>query len=307
MPVAGPRTSAYGAATQRVGPATAMAGMPTGAISDYQYGEPGDDGYPPDQRRRRLTMWLWIAGAVIVLGVVAGVAYAILGGGSGNAVPQVDGLTLQQAETAITHAGLTFKVVPTPSLTTPKNVVIKTSPPNGNAVPAGSQVQLFVSTGPKKVQVPDVKGLSAGAATSKLKSEGFLVNQQTDSNSAKPAGTVVKQSPSPGKTETVGTQVTIFVSGGGVTVPGVVGDTYQEALSKLSSAGLTNVVRQFTQNPQLANGTVASQSPNAGKNVTPNTQITLLVVKNQPSPPPSSPPASPTPTPTPTPSVTPPA
>jgi serine/threonine-protein kinase len=144
-------------------------------------------------------------------------------------------------------------------------------------------------------------------ATSKLKSEGFLVNQQTDSNSAKPAGTVVKQSPSPGKTETVGTQVTIFVSGGGVTVPGVVGDTYQEALSKLSSAGLTNVVRQFTQNPQLANGTVASQSPNAGKNVTPNTQITLLVVKNQPSPPPSSPPASPTPTPTPTPSVTPPA
>src|ERR1700752_2305499 len=36
MPVAGPRTSAYGAATQRVGPATAMA--PTGAISDYQYG-----------------------------------------------------------------------------------------------------------------------------------------------------------------------------------------------------------------------------------------------------------------------------
>ena len=47
VPVAGPRTSAYGATTQRVGPATAMAGMPTGAMTDYQYGD-GDDGYPPD-------------------------------------------------------------------------------------------------------------------------------------------------------------------------------------------------------------------------------------------------------------------
>jgi eukaryotic-like serine/threonine-protein kinase len=300
MPVAGPRTSAYGAQTQRVGPATAMAGTPTGAIPDYQYGEPGDDGYPPDRGRRRLAMWLWIAGAVIVLGVVGGVAYAILGGSSGPAVPQVDGQTLQQAEQSITHAGLTFKVVQTPSTTVAKNIVIRTSPPNGNTVAAGSQVQLYVSSGPAKVQVPDVKGLSAAAATSELKSKGFLVNQQTDSNSTKPQGTVVRQSPGPNKTETVGTQVTIFVSGGGIDVPGVVGDTYQEALSKLSSAGLTNVTRQFTQDPQLANGSVASQSPNAGQRVAPGTLITLTVVKNQPSPPPSSPPASPTPTATPT-------
>jgi eukaryotic-like serine/threonine-protein kinase len=298
MPVAGPRTSAYGAATQRVGPATAMAGMSTGAIPDYQYGEQGDDGYPPDQRRRRLTMWLWIIGALIVLGVVGGVAYAILGGGSGNAVPQVDGLTLQQAEAAITKAGLTFKPVPTASTTVAKNTVISTNPPNGNTVAAGSQVQIFVSSGPKTAQVPDVKGMSAGAATSLLKSKGFVVNQQPDSNSTKPQGTVVRQSPGPNKTEPAGTQVTIFVSGGGVAVPGVVGDTYQEALSRLSAAGLTNVTRQFTQDPQLANGTVSSQSPNAGAHVTSGTLITLTVVKNQPSPPPS-------PTPSPTPSVTP--
>src|SRR5438552_2230447 len=43
VPVAAPRTGAYGATTQRVGPATAMA---TGAMADYQYGS--DDGYPPE-------------------------------------------------------------------------------------------------------------------------------------------------------------------------------------------------------------------------------------------------------------------
>jgi eukaryotic-like serine/threonine-protein kinase len=296
MPVAGPRTSAYGAPTQRVGAATAMAGVPTGALPDYQYGDQ-DDGYPPDHGRRRLAMWLWIIGALIVLGVVGGVAYAILGGGSGHSVPQVDGQPLPAAEQAITKAGLTFKVVETPSATVAKNIVIKTDPPNGNTVPAGSQVQLFVSSGPKKIVVPDVKGMTAGAATSLLKSKGFQVSQQTDSASAKPAGTVVKQSPGPGKTETAGTLVTIYVSGGGVAVPSVIGDSYPAALSRLGAAGLTNVSERFTQNPNAANGTVVAQSPLAGQHVTPTTPIVLTVVHNQPTPPPSSPPSSPTPSP----------
>ena len=53
-------------------------------------------------------------------------------------------------------------------------------------------------------------------------------------------------------------------------MPGVVGETYQVALGKLSNAGFTNVNKRFTvSNPQLANGTVASQNPNAGAHVPP--------------------------------------
>ncbi len=102
VPVAAPRTAAYGTATQRVGPATAMAGA-TGAMAGYEYGR-DDDGYPPEPPERRwLPIVLWIAGILVVLGVVGGVAYAILGGGSsGHAVPQVNGQTLTQAEKAIT-------------------------------------------------------------------------------------------------------------------------------------------------------------------------------------------------------------
>ena len=59
VPVAAPRTAAYGTATQRVGPATAMAGTATG-MSDYPYGS--DDGYPPEPGERRwLPIVLWIA------------------------------------------------------------------------------------------------------------------------------------------------------------------------------------------------------------------------------------------------------
>jgi serine/threonine-protein kinase len=302
VPVAAPRTGAYGTATQRVGAATAMAGM-TGAMPDYQYGS--DDGYPPEEKERRwLPIVLWIAGVLVVLGVVAGVAYAILGGGSSShAVPQVNGQTLTKAEQEITQAGLKYTVQKQPSATVPKNIVISTSPPNGNVVPAGSQVVLVVSTGPKMVAVPSVKHDSLVAATAKLKGAGFLVSVQTASNSTLPANTVAHQDPPAGTKAKFGSTVTIFVAPGGNLVPPVVGQDYQVAIGNLNNAGFTNIQVVHVSNPNVTNGTVVLQSPKAGRRVPASTQITLSVVQNAPSPSPTPPTPSPTPslTPSPTP------
>jgi eukaryotic-like serine/threonine-protein kinase len=295
VPVAAPRTATYGAPTQRVGPATAMAGMPTGAMADYQYG--GDDGYPPEPSERRwLPIVLWIAGVLLVLGVVGGVAYAILGGGSaGHAVPQVDGQTLTEAEHAITQAGLKYTVQKESSATVPKNIVISTSPPNGNVVAAGSQVVIVASSGPRMVTVPNVKHQTVTEAESALRAAGFQVTQQTSTNTNAPPNIVVKQDPPGGSRAKFGSIVTIFVSPGGSVVPAVVGDNYQVALGKLSNAGFTNISVVNVTNPQVPNGTVVAQNPHAGQREPTGTQITLSVVQN----------ASPTPTPTPTPTATP--
>ncbi len=303
VPVAAPRTGAYGAPTQRVGPATAMAGM-TGAMPDYQYGS--DDGYPPEEKERRwLPIVLWIAGILLVLGVVGGVAYAILGGGSsGNAVPQVNGQPVATAQKEITQAGLKYTVQKQPSLTVPAGIVISTSPPNGNVVPAGSQVILVVSTGPKKASVPNVKHDSVSDATAKLKSAGFVVSIQTANNSTAPPNTVVRQDPSAGTKAKVGSTVTIFIPPNGNVVPNVVGENYQVALGNLNNAGFTNVQVVHVSNPQLSNGTVVLQDPKAGQRVPPGTAITLSVVQNAASPSPTPTTPSPTPTPTPTPTAT---
>jgi beta-lactam-binding protein with PASTA domain/tRNA A-37 threonylcarbamoyl transferase component Bud32 len=302
VPVAAPRTAAYGATTQRVGPAAAMAGT-TGAMAGYQYGQ-GDDGYPPEEEKRRwLPIVLWILGILLVLGVVGGVAYAILGGGSTHAVPQVDGQTLTQAEHEITQAGLKYTVQKEPSSTVPKDIVIRTSPTNGNVVAAGTTVTIFASSGPKMVDVPNVKHQSATDAQNLLRSKGFQVQEQTAPNSTAPANTVVRQDPSPGTSVKFGSSVTIFISPGGSLVPAVVGDNYQVALGKLGNAGFSNIANPiYVSNPQLSNGTVVAQSPHAGNRVPANTQITLTVVKNAPTP---SPTPSPTPTSTPTPSTSP--
>jgi serine/threonine-protein kinase len=302
VPVAAPRTAAYGTATQRVSPATAMVGVPTGAMPDYQYA--GDGGYPPEPTGRRwLPVVLWIAGVLLVLGVVAGVAYAILGGGSAShAVPQVDGQTLTQAKHAITRAGLKYTVQKQPSATIRKNFVISTSPPNGNVVPAGSQVVIVVSSGPRMVTVPNVKHDSVTQAETALRAAGFQVSQQTSNNTNAPPNIVVKQDPPGNAKARFGSTVTIFVSPGGSVVPAVVGENYQVALGKLSNAGFSNINVVNVANPQVPDGTVVAQNPHAGQREPTGTQITLSVVKNaSPSPTPTpSPTASPTPTATPT-------
>jgi eukaryotic-like serine/threonine-protein kinase len=304
VPVAAPRTAAYGTATQRVGPATAMAGA-TGAMAGYDYGR-DDDGYPPDPPERRwLPIVLWIAGILVVLGVVGGVAYAILGGGSsGHAVPQVNGQTLTAAEKAITDAGLKYTVQKEPSPTVPKNIVISTSPPNGNVVPAGSQVVLLVSSGKQQVNVPDVKHDTVTQAEATLRAAGFTVSVQTDQNSTAATNTVVKQKPSAGSQAAKGSTVTIFVPPGGNLVPDVINENYQVAIGQLNNAGFTNIQRVTVSNPQLANGTVVLQNPKAGQRVPASTQIVLSVVQNAASPSPTPTTASPTPSPTPSPTGT---
>ncbi len=302
MPVAAP-TAMYGR-TQRMGQATAMGG-PTQAIPGYQYGPPEDTyggrddrGGRDGGRGRRTVLW-WVLGALLVLAVLGGVAYAVLGGGGGKAVPIVTGDTLSQAQAAIAKAGLKSSVHFQPSDSVPKNHVIDTNPAGGNVVPAGSTVTIDVSSGPQKVSVPDVKGKSQAAATSQLQSAGFQVNVQTAQNSTAAPNTVVGQNPAPGTQVTKGSTVTIMVSPGGSKVPNVIGENVNLAQGQLQNAGFqVNIV--YKQVTGVTDGTVLNQSPHSNGTYYPSGTVVTITVAQAASPTATpAPTASNTPTPTP--------
>ncbi len=299
--VAGPpRTEGY-QGTQRVGSATMMA-SPTSAIPAYGYGTEadryrGDDGGP----RRRAWLW-WVLGVLIVLGAIGALAYVMLsGGGTTYAVPDVTGLTQQAAENQIRAAHLQFTVAPEASTTVAKGIAIGTSPAFGNNVAANTVVTLRVSSGQQQVQVPGVVGQQATAAQNALQTAGFNPVEKTDQNSTQPAGTVTRQSPSAGTLANPGSTVTIYVSGGGAQVPGVVGQPLQVARGDLQNAGFTNIqVTYVTADPGTTPGTVVAQSPRQGSVVQPGDQITLTVAQMASPTPSASASASATGTPTPT-------
>ena len=124
------------AATQRMGRGATMAAADP-RHPGYEYGpEEGDYTEGGGGPRRRTWLW-WALGALLVLAVLGGVAYAFFGGSGGVAVPQVSGLPVQQATTQVTKAGLTPKEIDVPNSTVQKGIVISTDPANGSLVAAG--------------------------------------------------------------------------------------------------------------------------------------------------------------------------
>jgi eukaryotic-like serine/threonine-protein kinase len=92
----------------------------------------------------------------------------------------------------------------------PKDQVIETTPGAGQNLPEGSVVTLVVSDGPETV--PAVLGLNQQQAEKALTEAGFSPDVVPWAETTEKKGTVVRQSPEPGKEAPQGTTITIFVS-----------------------------------------------------------------------------------------------
>jgi eukaryotic-like serine/threonine-protein kinase len=301
VPVAAPpqATEMYGPGTQRMGQNTMMAGAaPTGTISPYG---PDDNGYGSGGNGRRRALW-WILGSIAAILIIV-IAYLLLanGGGKTDAVPSVVGMTQQKAENAVIKAGLTPKVVKVSSSSVKAGVVTQTNPQFGSKVAPKSVVTLDVSTGPHKIKMPSVVGESQSQAESQL--QQFNVTTRTDPNSAKPQGTVVRQSPQGGTLLAPNSPVTIYVSGGGTQVQNTVGDPKATAVSILQNQGFKVQVITAAGPNTSTPGNVFNQTPSSGV-LAQGSTVTIYVASTPTTP--TTPPATPTPTatassPTPTP------
>jgi eukaryotic-like serine/threonine-protein kinase len=286
-------TSTYvatGPGTRRMDPlgATQLQGQ-TGAVPPYEYG-------PPDTgpRRRGRPVWPWIT-ALVALIVIAAIvlAYMTITGhnvasSSGVKVPSVVGEKLAKAEAALHKKG--FKVVPKADVSSSQapNTVISTSPPGGQLAHKGSTVTVVYAVRPGHKTVPNVRGMTVTAATAVLAAHGFKIVNKNPTPVASLTilnGRVVSTTPAAYAKVSPSTTIVLNVSGGGVKVPTVYGDTPSQAESAIRQAGLevSSVVRQ-TGPSNAAPGTAWGTTPGSGKVVLPGTSITILVMPGSASP-----------------------
>jgi eukaryotic-like serine/threonine-protein kinase len=290
MALAAPtRLDSYGR-TQAMGAATMMAN-PTTSVPPYQYGDQTDHGEEPPRRSYRAL--LWVLGLLVVLGAVGALAYMMFGGGGKTyAVPLVNGLPQAQAVKAVTNAHLKPTVVDQASSSTKKGNVIRSNPAEGNNVKANTVVTLYVSGGPQMVTVPNVVGQQASAAQNALTAKGLNVSVVSDTASTQPKGTVTKQNP-PGNTSVnPGSKVTISVSGGGVNVPSVVGDSASTAQTILQGDGFKVDPKTVTGPSSATPGDVFQQTPSGNSSVPQGSTVTIYIAA-QPTPTTSAPNPSP--------------
>jgi serine/threonine-protein kinase len=237
---------------------------------DYDYRGRGGGG---GSRR-----WIpWILGLVVVVGVVAGVAFYLLaGGGKTYAVPLVNGESVAMAKGQIAAAHLKSAVTNQPNSSVKKGLVIRSTPPEGNNVAANTVVTLYVSSGAAPVAVPNVQGKQENDAASVLQNDGFTVAVKQDTTSTQPAGTVVNQSPGPNTEAPPGSQVTIFVSGA-ASVPSVIGLSQASAEASLESSGFKVTAETVAGPAGTAPGTVWKQTPPANTSEAQGTTVQILV------------------------------
>jgi serine/threonine protein kinase len=136
-------------------------------------------------------------------------------------VPDTTGLDCEGAKQKLQSAGLTGDCQDEPSDTVPKGEVTRTSPAAGSPVVQGTNVTIFVSSGPAQVEVPDVTGMTVTDARAALHSAGLTDNATAclSSDPTATPGTVVHQDPAAGAQVDPGSTVDILVHRTDATTP----------------------------------------------------------------------------------------
>jgi eukaryotic-like serine/threonine-protein kinase len=200
-------------------------------------------------------------------------------GGPGTVrVPTVRGLPQAVAIETLDKRDLKATVDRRPSDTIEKGIAIRTVPAAGEVVERGERVQLFVSSGPEQVEVPDVTGLSRDSAEDLLVKAGLEVAVE-EQESEEPEDDVISQNPAAGTEVDRGATVTITVSTGieTVSVPNVVGLSRRDAIDQLRSVGLTATPREVDVSDPTQDGQVIDQRPAAGIEIEKGKSVVIMV------------------------------
>jgi eukaryotic-like serine/threonine-protein kinase len=202
-----------------------------------------------------------------------------IGPGEG-VVPGVAGLSPEEATEKLEAGEFEVATEHVNSSTVEEGKVIYSEPRAGKNATHGSTVTIFVSAGPKLTKVPVLVDKQRRLAVQELRARGLVPEVgEEESNSA--VGRVLRQSPSAGAELEPGSTVQIIVSSGRETrkMPGVVGIERREAVETVREAGLTPVVQEEETRNEAKIGLVTRQAPSGGTELTPGTEVTLIVGK----------------------------
>ncbi|MGW5038140.1 Stk1 family PASTA domain-containing Ser/Thr kinase [Streptomyces parvulus] len=255
---------------------------------------PDDGGYGyderPDRRRQQQrktnssTIFLVLAGVLVLVGAILIGKYAFSGdGGPSNDkvdVPAFIGLTKADADQQATNADLELAFTQKPCEDQKKGNICSQDPAQGTSVDKQSTVNLVVSTGAPKVAVPNVIDKNVDDATQRLEDKGFKVETKR-TESSQDEGTVLSQDPDPGSELEKSSTVTLEVAKAEekATVPDVVGRSCDEAKAQMENNGLEGTCTDQPTNDPNQVDKVISTTPQANQQVDPGSKVTIVVGK----------------------------
>ncbi|MGQ9707217.1 MAG: PASTA domain-containing protein [bacterium] len=236
-------------------------------------------------RKKGFVRWLFIS-----LGIIAGMyiitllvcGRVIMKRGDEVIVPDVVGLSYEEAEAILKQAELIAVKDGEEDSTYPPGFVVKQRPEAGLKVRKDRKVTLKVSSGTGEIHIPNLVGLPLRQAEMILKRIGLSIGEvQQITSDEVPEGNVISQSPEAHLKAKRGSKVDLLVSLGSekafIVMPSVIGLDLPSARKALDELGLK--LGEITEevNPNIPKGRIMRQSPPVGEQVKKGDEVDLVI------------------------------
>ena len=178
-------------------------------------------------------------------------------------MPDLVKRNVSAAEAILDMQGITFKLVKSEeeSLDVEAGSIIRTEPASGETVETGDTITIWVSTGPKKVKMPNVVGKDINAAKELLDYAGFInVDFNTYVDSDAPENQVVTQSVKANEEVAINTKIVLELSKG-PTEPPQVEKTVNFALADGMLEVYQVTITRMDTGEVVYNGMVSPETP----------------------------------------------
>ena len=203
-------------------------------------------------------------------------------------VPTLRGLRMPQASALLARSGLTVRLVGKRYDTAvPAGMVATQEPEPGAPLKTERNVRVWLSLGPRQIEIPTLVGTSLRSARLALDLVKVPLGRVVEVHAPAPEGDILMQWPPPGTTDALDEQgVSLLVSRGpgGVeyVMPDLIGSPVDNVIEGLRRANLKVTDIRYRPYPGRAPGTVIGQYPRPGFRVGPRTPITLDVNRDTP-------------------------
>ena len=235
--------------------------------------------------RLRWTVLSVISALAVGFGLFFGIRAVINHYATTVMVPEVVGSDQAAATEKMEKAGLQVQIKEVSSDDYSAGMVIMQVPEGGETVQKGRNVvQLLVSTGPRRQEMPNLSGSSYSDAVTMLKGMGLSsVTMERAVSSEYAPDLVISTTPAAGTTVSKDTEILLTVSGGEAIVPDLRMMTLADAENYVTDNQLT-LIRDLsysdTENEER-HGMVASQTPESDSHVVLQTPIALTLYRCQ--------------------------
>ncbi|WP_304681217.1 Stk1 family PASTA domain-containing Ser/Thr kinase [uncultured Clostridium sp.] len=233
-----------------------------------------------------------IAIAVLLIGGIAFGYKSLTGGNSSISssktvpVPDITGMTVENATKELKKVGLKIKVVETIESDKEENTIVEMNPVADTEAKKGDTIEVKISGGLSKVIVPDLRDYDVNYIKDLLKQKGldWNINYQYSENIK--SGYLISQYPERDSEVVKGSVIELTISQGKkekfVSVSNYLGQNVDNAKKNLESLGLTVILKEQSTDKESENGIVLSQSLESGTKISAGAKITLTYGKYTP-------------------------